>query len=138
MIEWTCIAYLPDGALCARKASIVDPLRRGMICARCAETDQQLESDPTTRAFSLAKRTVEASPLLRQYVSIILADWTRDDRFWHWIATASEEEIVDWVKTTIALHERLLDDYERVIREKDARIRELEARLSAVYASARG
>jgi hypothetical protein len=130
MSEWKCIAYLPDGSLCNLPATIIDPVRRGMICARCAEADILLEADSATHAFNNAKRLVEASPLLREYAGLLLDDWTRPDTYWEWISKTPEEQVARWARLVMIAHNRAFALQESQMRELRAAIKGLEQKVA--------
>jgi hypothetical protein len=44
----------------------------------------------------LAQERVLASPQLKAYAAVILADWP--EAHWQWVLTAREEEIVAWAQ----------------------------------------
>jgi hypothetical protein len=50
----------------------------------------------TRQLFSEAEDRVTGSDALRQYADFILADWPDGADHWGWVATAPEQEIIEW------------------------------------------
>lgn len=48
--------------------------------------------------FRLAQERVLASPRLRPYAEVLLADWAEAETHWQWVLTASEDAIVAWAQ----------------------------------------
>lgn len=45
-----------------------------------------------------AQGRVLASPQLKAYAKVILADWPEAETHWQWVLTAREDEIVAWAQ----------------------------------------
>lgn len=48
--------------------------------------------------YRLAEQRVLRSPTLREYSSIILADWGEGYEHWKWVCTAPIREIEEWAR----------------------------------------
>jgi hypothetical protein len=48
--------------------------------------------------FRQAQERVLASPQLKPYAEVLLADWPEAETHWQWVLTASEDELVAWAQ----------------------------------------
>ncbi len=48
--------------------------------------------------FRAAEARVLASPRLKGYAEVLLADWPEAEAHWQWVLTASEDDLVAWAQ----------------------------------------